>query len=202
MIPSSSLPTVLQPADLAAHQQQVTILDVRTPAEFAQVHIPGSYNVPLDQIAEHASRLTAAIGDPVVLVCRSGMRARQAEQALREHEMLRLHVLDGGISAWETANLPVVRAAGGKTTWSMERQVRGVAGAVGLTGALLGLLVWRPLGAIAAGIGGGLLFSAATDTCAMARVLGKLPWNRQLNATCDINSVIAQLESRPSGRTA
>lgn len=199
---TTSLPTVLQPADLAAHQQQVTILDVRTPAEFAQVHIPGSYNVPLDQLAEHATRLTAVIGDPVVLVCRSGMRARQAEQALRDHEMPRLHVLDGGISKWESANLPVYTAPKGRAVWSMERQVRGVAGGIALTGALLGLLVWRPLGAISAAIGGGLLFSATTNTCAMAQVLGKLPWNAAANTTCDINDVIARLDARPTERAA
>jgi len=194
---SPDLPTVLQPAELAANQLQVTMLDVRSPAEFAQAHIPGSYNVPLDQIAEHAPRLTAAIGDPVVLICRSGMRARQAEQALREHHMPRLHVLDGGLASWETANLPVNRAAG-KAVWSMERQVRGVAGGISLAGALAGLFVWRPLGAIAAGIGGGLLFSSLTDTCAMANVLGKLPWNARVNNTCDISSVIARIESRRS----
>ncbi len=201
MAASPTLPIVLSPAELADNQHGVTVLDVRTPAEFAQAHIPGSYNVPLEQIQEHAERLTSTLGDPVVLVCRSGMRARRAESALREHNMPRLHVLDGGLANWEAAALPVNRAPG-KAVWSMERQVRGVAGGIGLIGALGGLLVWRPLGAIAAGIGGGLLFSSVTDTCAMARLLGKLPWNASISNTCDIDSVISNIEASSSNPTA
>ena len=69
--------------DLVARQVPVTILDVRTLAEFEAAHIPGSDNVPLDQFPEHARDLGSVIGEPVVLVCRSGTRARQAAEAAR-----------------------------------------------------------------------------------------------------------------------
>ena len=86
-----SLPNVLDVdtlSDLVARQVPITILDVRTPAEYEAAHIPGSYNVPLDQLPEHASALGSAIGEPAILVCRSGARARQAEQALRRADCL------------------------------------------------------------------------------------------------------------------
>lgn len=181
----------MQPDVLAATQSSVTILDVRSPAEFAATHIPGSYNVPLAVLPEHASDLASAIGDPVVLVCRSGTRARQAEQALRAGDFPRLHVLEGGLAAWEKATLPVNR---GQARWDMERQVRGVAGGIALVGALAGLFAWRPLGGLAGAIGGGLFVSAITNSCTMARVLAKLPYNQ--GSTCDISSVIATLDSR------
>jgi hypothetical protein len=145
--------------------------------------------VPLDLLPEHAGELASAVGGPVVLVCRSGVRARQAEQTLRASDLPRLHVLDGGLTAWEAGSLPVNR---GRQRWSMERQVRGVAGGLALAGALAGLFVWRPMGGVAAGIGGGLLVSALTDSCTMARVLAKLPYNNG-GATCDVASVMQDI---------
>jgi rhodanese-related sulfurtransferase len=179
--------------DLLARSAPVTILDVRTPAEFATVHIPGSYNVPLGQLPEHAGDLGSVIGEPVVLVCRSGARARQAEQALREADVPRLHLLDGGLAAWQARRLPVTR---GRQRWSLERQVRGVAGALVLAGVVGGWLLWPPLALLAAAVGGGLAVSALTDTCGMALLLAKLPYNQQ--ASCDVGSVLHDLASRRS----
>lgn len=197
---NSTLNLSLTPAELMAlvkSDSQVTVLDVRTPAEFESSHIPGSYNVPLDRLSEHADELASAAGGAVVLVCRSGVRARQAEQTLQSVRLPRLHVLDGGLSAWEAASLPLNR---GRQRWSMERQVRGVAGGIALTGALAGLFIWRPLGGVAAGIGGGLLFSSLTDSCAMARLLSKLPYNAG-GPTCDVSSVVKQIASNSTTST-
>ena len=58
------------------------LLDVRTPGEFEAEHIAGAYNVPLDTLGEHGSEIRASVSEPVVLVCRSGQRARKAEEAL------------------------------------------------------------------------------------------------------------------------
>ena len=69
------------------------ILDVRTPAEFESAHIPGSYNVPLDLLREHRDELARHIDEDVVLVCRSGGRATQAEQALGQVGLPGLRVL-------------------------------------------------------------------------------------------------------------
>lgn len=191
------VPVVVSPAQLVEllnQRSDVTVLDVRTPAEFESAHIPGSYNVPLDLLPEHTAELSAAVGGPVVLVCRSGTRARQAEQALRASpgDFPRLHILEGGLGAWESAGYPVNR---GRQRWSLERQVRGVAGALVLAAAA-GSFVWQPLGIVTAGIGGGLLFSAITDTCAMGRCLAKLPYNR--TASCDIDRVLRDLARRNS----
>jgi len=192
------LPGSLEPAELQEllqRQVALTLIDVRTPAEFASAHIPGSYNVPLDQLPEHADQLRALSGEPVVLICRSGGRARQAETTLLQADLPRVHVLHGGLAAWEGQRLPLRRGA---SRWSLERQVRGVAGALVLGGVLAGWLVWPPLTALAAAVGGGLAFSAVTDTCGMAMVLSKLPYNRQ--PSCDISGMLQQLadDRRPA----
>ena len=72
----------LSTEDLRARLASATpprLLDVRTPAEFASAHIPGSYNVALDTLHEHRAELTRALDTQVVLVCGSGRRAEQAE---------------------------------------------------------------------------------------------------------------------------
>lgn len=166
---------------------EVTVLDVRSPAEFASVHIPGSFNLPLDRLPEYASQLTSAVQNPVVLVCRSGQRAQEAERGLHSADLPGLHVLAGGLSAWEGAGLPVVR---GEERWSMERQVRGVAGALVLAG-LAGSLIAPRLALLAAGVGAGLLASAITDTCTMARILARFPYNK--GAGCDVGQVIREM---------
>jgi rhodanese-related sulfurtransferase len=192
---SNDLPPAIEGPELAQLQREgrdVRLIDVRSPAEYASVHIPGSYNVPLDQLGEHRAELRA-LDAPIVLICRSGNRARQAEALLKEVDTSRLHILDGGVAAWERAGLPVNR---GRSVWGLERQVRGIAGALVLLGTLGSLLVWQPLIYLSMFVGAGLLFAALTDSCMMGMLLMKLPFNRTVS--CDVKQVIGQLASAPA----
>ena len=175
---------------LAREGGSVKIIDVRTPAEFESVHIPGSHNLPLDQLAAHRGELGRGVGGSTVLVCRSGARASEAEKLLRAVNMPDVHVMEGGLERWEAAGLAVRR---GRQHWSLERQVRGVSGALVLIGTLGSLLLWRPLIALAVFVGGGLLFSGLTNFCGMGMLLAKLPYNR--STSCDVQAVVAQLRS-------
>jgi rhodanese-related sulfurtransferase len=166
------------------------ILDVRTPAEYETAHIPGSYNVPLATLAEHRTELARHVGDGVVLVCRSGARAGQAETALAGAGRTDLRVLDGGMVAWEQAGAPVNR---GRKTWDIERQVRFVAGSVVAT-SVLGSHFAPRLKWLAAGLGTGLVTAAVTNSCAMGSALSRMPWNRSASAP-DIADVLADLTS-------
>ena len=65
---------------LRSEHPDVRVIDVRTPGEFAGRHIPGSYNVPLPDLAEHRAELTSPDAGPVVLVCESGGRYHDQEQ--------------------------------------------------------------------------------------------------------------------------
>ena len=164
------------------------VLDVRTPAEFETAHIPGSYNVPLDNLREHRADLRRHLDEDVVLVCQSGGRAEQAEKALAEVGLPGLRVLQGGMTAWRTAGAPVNR---GKQTWELERQVRLVAGAIVVTG-ILGSVKVPSLKWLAGGVGAGLMTAALTNTCAMGMLLSKAPWN-QCGESCDIDQVVRAL---------
>lgn len=164
------------------------VLDVRTPAEFETAHIPGSYNVPLDNLREHRAELRAHLDEDVVLVCRTGGRAEQAEKALAEVGLPGLRVLEGGMVAWESNGAPVNR---GKQTWELERQVRLVAGSIVLS-SVLGSIVVPELKWVAGGIGAGLTFAALSNTCAMGMLLTKMPWNRR-GDSCDMDGVVKAL---------
>lgn len=86
------------------------IIDVRTPAEFETVHIAGAYNVPLDLLREHRHEIIGHLDEDVILVCRSGQRASQAEEALRAAGLDNVHVLDGGMGMM-LSKLPYNRGA-------------------------------------------------------------------------------------------
>ena len=176
--------------ELLGHGADLRLLDVRTPAEFESAHITGSYNVPLDTLAEHAAELHRHLDVPVVVICRTGNRAAQAEARLAAEGMANLHVLDGGIAAWESSGHDVVR---GQQTWTLERQVRLVAGSIVLAG-IVGSLRWPTLRFVSGAVGAGLTVAALTDTCAMGIALSKLPYNR--SASCDTDQVVAALCER------
>jgi rhodanese-related sulfurtransferase len=174
---------------LLARDPDVALLDVRSPAEFESVHIPGSVNVPLDQLDDQLTAL-AERGRPLVLVCRSGARATQAQSKLAGVGCLDATVLDGGVMAWEKTGAPVNR---GTQKWDLERQVRLVAGGLVVTFIVASVFV-PPLRYLAGAVGAGLVFAALTNTCAMGNMLSKLPYNR--GNTCDVASNVARLTRR------
>ena len=189
----TSAPTEVDPAtviDWMSDPDAVTVLDVRSPAEFETRHIAGSYNLPLDLVGEHAAQLAARLDRKVVLVCQSGVRAGQARQRLAGTGMDNLHVLKAGVPGYAAAGGQVVD---GRPRWALERQVRLVAGGLVLAGVLASR--WTPKAALlAGGIGAGLTASALTDTCTMGRLLSALPYNR--GAQADPQQLLDRLATR------
>jgi len=174
---SSPVPSVsgIAPEEIAA-QANALLLDVRTPAEFEEMHIAGSVLRPLAGLdADEIARL-ATDKESCVLICRSGGRASQAAKRLESAGLPSLRVLEGGVRAWEAAGLPLNR---GRKSMSLERQVRIAAGSLVLVGALLALLVHPAWMALAAFVGAGLVFAGVTDTCGLALLIARMPWNRR-----------------------
>ncbi|QDT93876.1 rhodanese-like domain-containing protein [Gimesia algae] len=169
----------IKPDALAKTQQdkEVHLVDVRTPAEFREVHAPIAVNIPLDQLtAEQIKGLVNGNGaDPVYLICQSGNRSSKGCQKLIDAGFDNVVSVEGGTKAWEAEGLPVNR---GKKTISLERQVRIAAGFLVLTGAVLGMFVNPWFSGLSAFVGAGLMFAGITDTCGMAMILAKMPWNR------------------------
>jgi rhodanese-related sulfurtransferase len=196
---TTSSPAVIGSAelgDLLNSPRPPRLIDVRTPGEFETAHIAGAYNVPLDLLRQHRDEIGEHLERDVVLVCRSGQRSAQAGATLREAGLVHLHVLDGGMTAWESAGLPVNRGA---ERWDLERQVRLVAGSI-VVSSVLGSIAAPKLKWLAAGIGSGLAYAALSNTCAMGMLLARLPYNR--GPSCDLDTIVAQLVDSPANRTA
>ena len=158
---------------------EARLIDVREYPEFAAAHLEGSELVPLgtlDAASEGWDR-----SQPLTLVCRTGKRAEQARQTLAGKGFHSLKVLDGGVQAWTTAGKPLAVAA--SQPWSMERQVRVAAGSLVLTFFGLGLVTSKKFFFGAGLVGAGLVYSGVSDTCTMASILGRMPWNSPEKAT-------------------
>lgn len=166
------------------------LVDVRSPAEYETAHIEGAVNVPVDLLRGHLAQVAPAVPEGAVLVCQTGPRAEEAQRLLGGAGRPGTRVLDGGMNAWLAGQAPVRR---GRETWALERQVRFTAGSLVLAGIVGGLVAPRAR-FLAGGIGGGLVFSAVTNTCGMGNVLSRMPWN-QGAGTPSADQVVAALRS-------
>lgn len=191
MTRTAETPTVIDPdaaQALVTADPDVVLVDVRGAAEYATAHVPGSVNLPLDQIDAHLPRLGAGAGGRLVLVCQSGARSRQAGERLRAAGLADVAVLDGGLNAWTAAGGSVERT--GPTRWALERQIRLVAGGI-VALSVLGSIRVPAVRFVAGGVGAGLVVAALTDSCLMGRMLAKLPYNR--GPQVDIEQSIARI---------
>ena len=168
-------------AELRESDNSIELIDVRTPVEFREVHVEFAKNMPLDRLVPDEVSLArnGSSGKPLYVICRSGNRASQACEKLEAAGMSTVNV-EGGTVAWDSAGLPVTR---GKKAMSLERQVRIAAGALVLTGSVLGYFVHPAFIGLSAFVGAGLMFAGITDTCGMAMMLARMPWN-QVSTTC------------------
>ncbi|MGI5135278.1 MULTISPECIES: rhodanese-like domain-containing protein [unclassified Streptomyces] len=185
-------PTTLDPREAHSRLHELTVIDVRSPGEYAGGHLPGALNIPLDQLDRALPDIrTASERRGILVVCASGARSENACRILAGRG-IDTATLAGGTGAWAAQGHDLHRPEGApKATWSMERQVRLTAGSVVLLGLLLGLVLHPAFQLLSAGIAGGLVFSALTNTCGMAAMLAKLPHNRPRQA--DLDATLARL---------
>ncbi|MGA4944374.1 rhodanese-like domain-containing protein [Streptomyces cinereoruber] len=188
-------PATLGTDEARTRLHELTVIDVRTPGEYAGGHLPGALNIPLDRIRKALPDIRdAADRGDVLVVCASGARSENACRLLAEHGV-DTATLSGGTGAWAADGHDLHRPRGAaRATWGMERQVRLTAGTVVLLGLLLGVLVHPAFQLLSAGIAAGLVLSAVTDTCGMAAVLAGLPHNRPRAA--DLEATLAALRAR------
>jgi rhodanese-related sulfurtransferase len=167
----------ISPADARlAIDSGARLIDIRGVDEHARERIPGATNVPIDQIAD-----LPRDGRPVIFHCRSGMRtSANATQLGVAAGDAPAFLLDGGIDAWRGAGLPTI--ADRSQPLEIMRQVQITAGALVLTGVLLGHFVAASFFGLSAFVGAGLMFAGTTGWCGMANLLRIMPWNRRAAA--------------------
>ncbi|WP_373529457.1 rhodanese-like domain-containing protein [Nostoc sp.] len=153
----------------------VILVDVREPSEHAGEKIIDSVLVPLSNF--DPAKVPIDPTKPIVLYCQSGKRSAQAAQKLISSGVGKVYHLEGGLNQWKqkgystqvNKNAPI----------SMMRQVQIAAGFFVFTGTVLGAII-SPWFLILSGfVGAGLMFAGITNTCAMAMLLAKLPYNQR-----------------------
>lgn len=94
------------------NQENALVVDLRPYADFQKGHIAGSKNVLMSQFDPESKQLAPAKALPIVLVCQSGITVVGAAKRLKKAGFERVHILDGGIAAWQQAELPLVKGKG------------------------------------------------------------------------------------------
>lgn len=156
-------------------ENSVMLVDVREPAEYATERIPGAKLQPLSKFEPHQA--IPAAGEKLVLYCQSGNRSAKAARQLMEVGFDAVHHLGGGLPTWKNAGYPIEKSQNAPI--SLFRQVQIVAGSLVLIGTILGAVISPKFFMLSGFVGAGLVFAAATNTCAMGMLLAKLPYNQQ-----------------------
>jgi rhodanese-related sulfurtransferase len=158
-------------------RNEVILVDVREPGEYASERIPGALSHPLSQFDPR--RIAPRDGRKLVLHCQSGNRSSKAARQCLEAGMESITHLQGGLNAWKADGYPLERDRNAPI--SLFRQVQIVAGTLVLVGTVLGATLSPRFLLLSGFVGAGLVFAGATNTCAMGMLLSKLPYNRRAN---------------------
>lgn len=160
--------------ELLKNNEACRVIDVREPGEFRGRHIEGAQNIPLSKIESGESALPSE--GVLFICCQRGSRAEKACALSRSHPTAaRLSVIQGGMNSWIQSGLPVEEDSSAPI--ALERQVQIVAGGLVVLGTALGLLVHSGFFALSGFVGCGLVFAGVTNTCGLAMLLRKLPYN-------------------------
>ncbi len=164
---------ILKPADVTRWTGRV--VDVRDPDEFARERLDGvtCECVPLSTIA--AATAAWDRREPILCLCRSGARSRQAAAQLEAMGFQDVATLDGGLGACRGAGVAVVKT---KAPIPIQRQVMIGAGAFVVAGLALAHLVHPAFIAVDWFVGTMLMVAGISGFCPMARILTAMPWNR------------------------
>lgn len=85
------------------------VVDVRTETEYAEGHIEGAVNAPVNDLAANMDKLPTDKATPMVVNCKSGHRAAIAMMYLNFMGYTNVRNLGGGMNGWTGAELPVVQ---------------------------------------------------------------------------------------------
>jgi len=89
------------------NHKNALVLDVREDSEYKLGHILNSTHIPLGKLNERIGELDKHKEQPIVVVCRTSNRSVAACAALGKHGFTQVHILAGGVTAWQKANLPL-----------------------------------------------------------------------------------------------
>lgn len=93
------------------NRNNALVLDVRESSEFKTGHITGAKHIPLAELNDRLNELVKYKNKAIIVNCQHGVRSAKACNLLRKAEFTEIYNLQGGIGAWESAKLPVIKSA-------------------------------------------------------------------------------------------
>lgn len=161
----------------------LSLIDVRSLAEYRSGHIPGARSVPIDNLNEDKlSQLvknhSLQTDQPLFITCQAGLRAEKAANMLRDAGLEQPVLLQGGTDAWQKAGLPLKRHG---NALSLEQQVQIAIGSLLILKVFFGFTVHELFFVAGAVIGAGLITAGITRWCGLRELLARMPWNRRSN---------------------
>lgn len=91
------------------NDQDAWVLDIREGSEYKEIHIPQARHIPLASLRERLGELSKAGDKPIIVYCRSGNASQSACALLKKNGIANVYSLNGGLSAWLDAHLPISR---------------------------------------------------------------------------------------------
>jgi rhodanese-related sulfurtransferase len=96
------------------NRRNAVVVDVRPAGEFAKGHLPQARQVEFGELQTKLGQIVKNKSNPVLLVCQTGQQSHKALRLVKDAGFAEVHVLDGGVNAWQQAGMPVVKQGGTK----------------------------------------------------------------------------------------
>jgi rhodanese-related sulfurtransferase len=91
------------------NRRNAAVIDLRPSADYASGHLPLARHFEFAELQAHVSQLPKNKSNPVLLVCQTGQQSSKAARIVQEAGYTEVHVLEGGVNAWQKAGMPVVK---------------------------------------------------------------------------------------------
>lgn len=155
-------------------EKSAILIDVRETDEYVKEHIPEAHLVPLsgfnrEDFPEDHDKI-------VIFHCQSGGRTNASAARILATGFKEVYQLENGLKGWHSAGFPV--NVNLKAPISIMRQVQITAGSLIVLGIVLSVLFNSWFLLLSLFVGAGLVQAGYTGNCALAAVLGAMPWNK------------------------
>lgn len=91
------------------NHDDAVVIDVRESNEYSEGHIINSIHIPLSSLKTRLNNIEKHKSQKVIIACRSGHRSSQACATLKKEGFEQVFNLSGGVMAWESAGLPLIK---------------------------------------------------------------------------------------------
>ena len=96
------------------NRRNAVVVDLRSGEDFAKGHLPSARHLEFAELQAKVGQLVKNKSNPVLLVCQTGQQSHKAQRLVKDAGFAEVHVLDGGVNAWQQAGMPVVKQGGSK----------------------------------------------------------------------------------------